>query len=103
MADTDKSRQGKKLSKKQSRRYANVAKRRVFDKMDAEHTVYSNVQDPLPKQEQLRTASVEVPTEVKDSLTPATVKITPASGSTAAPSAPKEEEVIPAPVSLENH
>ena len=103
LADTDKSRQGKKLSKKQSRRYANVAKRRVFDKMDAEHTVYSNVQDPLPKQEQLRTASVEVPTEVKDSLTPATVKITPASGSTAAPSAPKEEEVIPAPVSLENH
>ncbi len=99
LADVDKNRQSKKLSKKQSRRYANVAKRRVFDKMDSEHTVYSNVQDPLPKQEQLRTASVEVPTEAKESLTPATVKITPASSST---TAPQEEEVIPAPVSLEH-
>ncbi len=90
------------MSKKQSRRYANVAKRRVFDKMDSERDVYSNIQDPLPKQEQLRTAKVEIPTEATESLTPATVKITPASGSTTAPSAHQEEQVLPAPVSLES-
>jgi len=102
LADTNKNNRNRKLSKKQSRRYANVAKRRVFDKMDADHAVYSNMQDPLPKQEQLRTASAEVPTEAEGTLTPATVKITPASGSTTAPSDLKEGEVLPAPVSLEN-
>lgn len=102
LADTKSNRKNKKISKRQSRRYASVAKRRVFDNMDAERTVYGNIQDPLPKQEQLRTASAEVPSEVKESLTPSTVKITPASSSTAAPAASQEEQVIPAPVSLES-
>ncbi|MGM9992703.1 MAG: type II secretion system secretin GspD [Candidatus Bruticola sp.] len=90
-----------KAKQRTARRYSQTAKRKVFDKMDSERTIYSNVQEPLPKHEQLRTASTEVPAEVTDSLTPASVQITPASHSSDLPVQYKADEVMPERVSID--